>query len=205
MKVLIASCIRQHPDILREFLEGLDRLEKPCECDYYFVTDLKGEAERVLSEWSKGKPVKIEESGTKEDFIVDETTHRWTTEHVNTLMRLRNKYLQEGLKGNYDYVFECDSDIYLHPKTLTQLLSRKKNIISEIHWTRWYPKDPEMPNVWFFDNYGFHEDSLETLRTQELVEVGGLCGIVLISKKALKAGLSYTRLPNLNPQWGEDL
>lgn len=206
MKVLIASCVRQHPAILREFLEGLDRLEKPCEYSCYFITNLEAEAEKVLSSWCKKKDnVKVEKI-TKDtpSYVTDQETHRWTTELVNLMMELRNKYLKEALDEGYDYVLSVDSDVVLHPKTLVQLLNRKKDIISEIYWTRWYPNESEMPNVWFYDNYGFHNDSLKKLRTKELVEVGGLGGVVLISRKTLKAGVSYSRLPNLTPWWGED-
>lgn len=205
MKILIASNIRQHPAILREFLEGLDRLEKPCECSYYFVTQLEGEAEDVLRKWCEDKDsVKVEEVAKDTPvYVVDEETHRWTIELVDLMMELRNRCLKEALEGGYDYLLELDSDTILYPKTLVQLLSREKDIITEIHWTRWFPKDSEIPNVWFFDNYGFYKDSLERLRKEELLEIGGFGGIALISQKALEEGVSYSRLPNLNPNWGE--
>ena len=57
MKVLIASCIRQKPEILKEFLESLDKLEKP-EHEYFFIlSDLEDESKELFDSWSQGKPV----------------------------------------------------------------------------------------------------------------------------------------------------
>ena len=58
MSVLISSCIRQRPEILREFLESLDGFEKPEGYEYFFIlSDLKEEPRKILSEWSEGKPI----------------------------------------------------------------------------------------------------------------------------------------------------
>lgn len=205
MTVLIASCIRQKPEILREFLESLDKLEKPCEPHYFFITTLDEESKSLLEEWAVDKDVTIREEKVDEQFIVDEDTHHWTTEHVKTLMRLRDIYLDEARKGEYEYLFAVDSDIYFHPETLVKLLHNKKDIITEIHWTKWYADDAQiLPNVWFYDNYGFPTDGLHRLKREKIVKVGGICGAYLISKKALKAGVSFAIAKGVPEHWGED-
>ncbi|GAG24236.1 unnamed protein product, partial [marine sediment metagenome] len=50
MKTLISSCIRQKPEILGEFLESLDRLEKPEEYEYFFIlSDLEKPSRKILA------------------------------------------------------------------------------------------------------------------------------------------------------------
>ena len=205
MRVLIAACIRQEPEILREFLESLDGLEKPFEYHYFFITTLEEEAKEVLKGWVGDKHVTIREEEVKEEYIIDDNTHHWTAEHVKTLMRLRDIYLNEARVGEYDYLFSMDADIYFQPKTLVKLLHRKKDIITEIHWTKWYAASTEsLPNVWFFDNYGFPPSSIQGLKDEALVKVGGVCGTYLISKKALDTNISFTIEEGVPENWGED-
>lgn len=120
----------------------------------------------------------------------------------------------------YDYLFLVDSDLVLHPLTLQQLLHCRKDIIAEIFWTRWTPSQPELPQVWLFDQYGLYplqrgkklppalverltSDFLALLRERGTYRVGGLGACTLISRHALQAGVSFSEIPNLS-FWGED-
>lgn len=205
-RVLIASCIRQGPEILREFLESLDRLKKPKGYGYLFIpNNLSKAAERVLHEWSKGKPVDLIEKNYQQEYMITEVEHKWTYELVSNVIEMKNLVLEEAKKRGVDYLLLLDSDNYLHPETLNQLLSREKDIVSEICWTRWRPSDPELPNAWFFGNYGFPSDGLLRLRQKGLVKVGGMGGLYLISKRALIKGISFARVSSLSPECqGED-
>lgn len=204
MRVLIASCIRQKPEILKEFLESLDELQKPKGYEYFFIlSDLEKASRKVLADWSHGKPVEKKTIDFNEPYITDEDTHHWTPELVSNVIRMKNKILERA--GDYDYLLFVDSDTYLHPKTLIQLLSREKDIITEISWTKWYADDRRiLPSAWFFDNYGFPSDGIQRLINEPLVKVGGFGGLYLISKKALKAGVSFTRVEGKPDDWGED-
>lgn len=204
MKILIASPIRQNPEILRRFLESLNRLEKPCQCDYYFLTQLDPLTTMELEHWAYAKPVKVDKVNTLLNYVTDETTHNWNSALVDWVMGLRNDCITKAINGEYDYLFMVDSDTVLHPKTLIQLLSRQKDIIGEISWTRWYPHEREYPNAWFTHNYSFPLDGLKRLKEEELLEVAGFGGLALISQKALQAGVNYSRIPEIDPEWGED-
>lgn len=202
MTVLIASCIRQKPEILREFLESLDKLEKP-EHEYFFIpNDLDETSTKILEEWSRGKPIKTETMNFGDPYLVDENTHHWTADLVSNVIEMKNRILEKA--KSYDCLLFVDSDTFLHPGTLNQLLSREKAIITEISWTKWFQEDPPMPNAWFHHNYGFPSGSLTKLKTKQLVKVGGFGGLYLISKETLEAGVSFNRIEGLDPQWGED-
>lgn len=201
--VLIASCIRQKPAILSAFLESLDGLRKPEGHKYLFIlSDLEEDSSKILSEWVGSRPVDTEVMDFGDPYNTDEETHHWNTKLVSNVIKMKNRILEMAL--DYDYLLLVDSDTYMHPDTLNQLLSRGKDIITEISWTRWYPNDPPMPNAWFFNNYGFPPDGLTKLRKEELVKIGGFGGLYLISSRILEAGVSFSRVEGLNPSWGED-
>jgi len=205
LRVLISSCIRQKPEILREFLESLDGLEKPPGYEYFFIlSDLEEGSRAILSEWSVGKPVVYVSMDFGNIYITDENTHHWTPKLVSNIIEMKAKILERA-KG-YDYLLLVDSDTYLHPKTLTQLLSRGKDIITEISWTKWYADDPHgaLPSAWFYQKYGFPPDGLKRLRNEPLVKVGGFGGLYLISRRALEAGVSFERTEDAPEDWGED-
>jgi len=202
---LIASCIRQKPEILREFLESLDGLEKPVGYGYFFIlSDLEEASRTILSEWSEGKPVETETMDYGDPYATDEDTHHWDSKLISNVIEMKNRILEKA-KG-YDNLLFVDSDTYLHPNTLNQLLSRGKDIVTEISWTRWYADDPHgaLPSAWFYHKYGFPRDGLERLRNEPLIKVGGFGGLYLLSKKALGAGISFSRTEGGPEDWGED-
>ncbi len=204
MKGLISSCIRQNPEILREFLESLDRLDKPKGYSYFFIlSDLEKESRVMLNDWSHGKPVETLTMNYESEYITDEDTHHWNSDLVSNVTEMKNIILDKAT--DYDYLLFVDSDTYLHPKTLTQLLGREKDIITEISWTKWYADDDRvLPNAWWYQKYGFPEDGLKRLRNEPLVKVGGFGGLYLISRKALQSGVSFNRLDDKPEDWGED-
>ena len=97
-----------------------------------------------------------------------------------------------------------DSDLILHPDTLKQLLSKKKDLVAEIFWTKFFANKSEAPNAWDFDQYGFAE-SPERWRKPGLYPVGNVRGgaCILISKQAILAGCNYNPIYNTSLK-GED-
>ena len=202
MTILIASCVRQKPGILSEFLESLDKLVKP-EHEYFFIlSDLEEESKERFNSWSQNKPVETLTMDFSVPYVTDEDTHHWNSDLVSNIMEMKREIIKRA--GGYDGLLLVDSDTYLHPETLTQLLSRQKDIITEISWTKWNPNDPPLPNAWFYHNYGFPPGGLNQLKTEQLVKVGGFGGLYLLSKEALDAGVGFDRIEGLDPQWGED-
>lgn len=221
--VLIGSPIYQKSEILKEFLVSLEELDKTnLRVDYLFVDDNEdSKSKRLLEEFREhNKNVTILSSESFSKYISDDVTHRWTEELIQKVARFKNQIIEVAKKGEYDYLFLIDSDIVLHPKTLKQLISDKKDIVANIFWTQWEPNTPELPQVWVKDTYSFYDNKANKLITQdeinkqtvEFVEmlrkpgvyrVGGLGACTMISRMALLKGVNFNTIYNIS-FWGED-
>jgi glycosyltransferase involved in cell wall biosynthesis len=132
----------------------------------------------------------------------------------------KDRMIQRARNDNYDYLFLIDSDIVLHPHTIEQLLLAKKDILSNVFWTKWHPTLSPEPQVWLSDTstqYVINDGEqisreeawirrqafLDQLRMPGVFEVGGLGACTLISKHALHKGVSFRKMRNLT-FWGED-
>ena len=230
-KVLIASPVRQTAAVLREFLESLAFLERTTmETDYLFIDDNEEEASsNILRDFISQHEGTIFDSnnddGTTQEkgiYTRDEGGHYWRDEQIWRVAGLKNRILQYAKDQKYDAVFLIDSDLVLHPRTLEQLVSAQKDIVSNIFWTRWQPGTREMPQVWLQDEYALYRKGgkseagkeildentqtdafLNQLRVPGCYEVGGLGACTLIRKTALEAGVSFDQIPNVS-FWGED-
>lgn len=207
MKILIGSCVRQRPEILTEFLKSLEKLKIPGEFQYYFIqSDLEPKSKEILNAWyAPGQRAWLfDEMNFNDEYRTDENTHHWNSRLVTNVIQLRNEILRRAREDDVDFLLMVDSDAYIRPDTLKQLLFREKDIIGEISWTIWKPGEPPRPGAWFFDNYGFPPDGMERLRKESLLKVGGFGGLYLISKNALQKGVSFSRVEGFSPEWGED-
>nr|WP_307416086.1 glycosyltransferase [Paenibacillus sp. W2I17] len=231
-RILIASPVRQTTPVLREFLDSLHALERTTvKTDYLFVDDnVEEAASNILHEFvlqHEGTVIQADEHGSdspdnKGVYSKDEGGHYWQEEQIWRVAGLKNRILQYARDNHYDAVFLIDSDLVLHPRTLEQLVSSGKDIVSNIFWTRWQPDAREMPQVWLQDEYALYRrggktlDGTETedegtqttaflnqLRIPGCYEVGGLGACTLIRKNVLAAGVSYDQIPNVS-FWGED-
>lgn len=226
IKVLIGTTVRQQPDILEEYLKSLKCLyRKNIICDYFFIDDnvdikSKGLLKSFRENITENNVYVIESDSSNIDYIKNENTHYWREELIWKVAKNKDIILKYALKNNYDYVFLVDSDIVLHPATLQHLLSLKKDIVSEIFWTKWNINSTELPQVWLSDLYDlFYKnrdekittnernkrtmDFIKKLKTPGVYKVGGLGACTLISKDALSKGVSYSEIYNIT-FWGED-
>ena len=226
IKVLIGTTVRQQPDILEEYLKSLKCLyRKNIICDYFFIDDnvdikSKGLLKSFRENITENNVYVIESDSSNIDYIKNENTHYWREELIWKVAKIKYIILKYDLKNNYDYFFLVDSDIVLHPATLQHLLSLKKDIVSEIFWTKWNINSTELPQVWLSDQYDlFYKnrdekittnernkrtmDFIKKLKTPGVYKVGGLGACTLISKDALSKGVSYSEIYNI-PFWGED-
>lgn len=231
-KILIASPVRQTAAVLHEFLQSLESLERTTvTTDYLFVDDNEEEvASNMLHEFvlrHEGNLMdanvdKADANPGKGTYNKDEGGHYWRDEQIWRVAGLKNRILAYARDQKYDAVFLIDSDLVLHPRTLEQLVSNRKDIVSNIFWTRWQPGTREMPQVWLQDEYalfrkggkrntgeeaedeGAQTDAfLKQLRTPGCYEVGGLGACTLIRRNVLESGVSYNQIPNVS-FWGED-
>ncbi|HWQ41403.1 MAG TPA: glycosyltransferase [Desulfosporosinus sp.] len=221
-RVLLASPVKQKERILSEFLESLSRLEASqveTKLDFTFIDDHNDS--ELLSRFAlEHSNVRIFPGDTEGEYLCDESTHYWQEALIWKVARYKDRFIKIALDEGYDYLFLVDSDLYLDPNTLLHLLSLKKDIVSEVFWTRWRPELIPLPQVWLRDQYTLYESRRgEPLceeemneRTQEFLhllsrpgtyKVGGLGACTLISRKALERGVSFQEIFNLGFS-GED-
>ncbi|WP_020616852.1 glycosyltransferase family 2 protein [Paenibacillus daejeonensis] len=222
-RVLIASPIRQTPDILERFLQSLKGLRTGnLELSYLFIDDNDdSKSQQILQQFIHySQQTMVQYAASAGEYKRDENTHYWNEELVWKVATFKDSILNYARDMGFDYVFLIDSDLLLHPDTLLQLVSAEQPIVAEIFWTRWQPDAMPQPQVWMWDEYKQWEQMrgetltdeqknirflqfIAKLREPGLYEVGGLGACTLIRKDALHRGVSFRPLPNLL-FWGED-
>jgi glycosyltransferase involved in cell wall biosynthesis len=222
-RVLIGSPIHQKTIILREFLSSLYRLKhENMECGYLFIDDNQDErSSKLLSDISKiVDHVTIQPTHRHNDYVRNETTHFWNEQLIWKVAEFKNAIIQHAIEEKYDYLFLVDSDLLLHPRTIEQLITMDKDIISEIFWTKWQPNSAPQPQVWLRDEYtqweqkrgeqlsdeeisNRYEQFIAQLKVPGVYEVGGLGACTLISRRAMTSGVNFKPIKNLS-FWGED-
>lgn len=215
-RVLIASPVRQKPAILREFLWSLSRLKTSgLLVEFAFIDDHEEKSD-LLHAFAAGRnDVRIFPGRrTGETYHCDENTHHWREDLIWKVAGYKNFFLQLARAEGFDYLFLVDSDLVLHPETLVHLVRLKKDIVSEVYWTRWEAGLPPLPQVWVADQYRLYplergeapdekeiarrqSEFLEMLRRPGTYKVGGLGACTLISRKAIQLGVSFSEIYNL--------
>ncbi len=221
-KVIIGGPVRQKPEILKEFLGSLLSLEaNDLVLDFIFIEDNEFEESKVLlKEFKPAGKVNIIEANSSENYLCNEDAHHWSEQLVWKIASFKDTIIDFAIENNYDYLFFADSDLILHPKTITHLISTEKDLISEVFWTKWKSGSKLIPQVWVSDVYSFvppenvtkasendviyyENNFIEKMKTPGIYPVGGLGACTLISQKALLSGVSFKKIKNLT-FWGED-
>lgn len=222
-RVLIASPVRQDPDVLRAFLEGLARLKADgLRLSYCFVDDNDDvTCSELLDGFLTAKEgLRVRLDDRPEAYVRDECTHRWRQSLIERVASIKNYLLALAREGGFDSLFLVDSDLVLHPDTLVHLVALEKPIVSEVFWTQWEPDAPAQPQTWLMDHYTMYTCEpgevvtaeqaaqrstafLHRMRDGGCHRVGGLGACTLISQHALGRGLSFSSIPNIS-FWGED-
>ncbi len=214
-RVLVASPVRQRTNILQEFLESLELLDNTgLELHFTFIDD--NNQHDLLTGFARGKQhVRIIPVMSDDTYLCDETTHCWQERLVWKVAEFKNRLIAIARAEDFDYLFLVDSDLYLHPKTITHLVSLDKDIVSAVYWTKWTPDMVPLPQVWISDQYClYHAFRGEVLDEEEkgrrtghflqmlakpgTYKVGGLGACTLISRKALSLGVSFSEIYNLS-------
>ncbi len=150
LRILISSSVNQNPTILNEFLESLKRLEKNTFIlDYFFIDDNNHEeSSQLLKDFSeKQKTAYLINSETS--TIHYNELSLWREQLIWKVTEFKDLAIQKAISENYDYLFLIDSDIVLHPKSIKQLIESKKDIISNIFWSKNHSAYTPLPQVWF--------------------------------------------------------
>lgn len=218
-KVLLGSPIRQKTKILENFLLGIQELSggDSLKIDHCFIDDnIEDEAHQLLVHFVEENPsTLLIKSQDAREYLCTENTHIWEEDLIWKVAKFKNTLIQKALNAKYDYLFLVDSDLVLHPKTLEHLVSLKKDIVSEIFWTKWEPDFPKLPQVWVSDQYNLFKSSrgenltqedilnrvqifINQLKTPGVYPVGGLGACTLISRKALQTGVNFDPIYNVS-------
>ena len=222
-KLLIVSPIRQKPQILREFLAGLERLDLQGIDAHFMFADDNDDAQssgllELFMESHEGTLLRMTDRGGR--YQCDENTHGWREELIARVAGMKNFMLHHAREQGFDHVFLVDSDIVLHPRTVLHLVSLDKPVVSEVFWTQWRPEERSLPQVWLYDHYTMHRfvhaenhtperaaqgtlEFLSSMRDGQVHEVGGLGACTLITRAALEAGVNFDPVRNVS-FWGED-
>ena len=223
-EILIGSSVLQKPPILEAFLNSLNGLDtEGLHVEYMFVDDNKDAASsKMLSEFKKNEStVRIITGEDRGNYVCDEVTHYWNNSLMDRVGRLKNRIIEYAVEREFNYLFFVDSDLVLNKRLLKHLTEVEKDIVSEIFWTKWMPGSEPEPNLWLYDQYNLSRQEVDErlspeealkrkseflaeLRIPGLYRVGGLGACTLISKKALAAGVDFSRIENLRSLWGED-
>jgi len=223
LKILVGSPVHQKSSILKEFLESLKRLDKkPHTLDFFFIDrNNTKETQELLKEFAAENSCLILQAKDNSEYICNENKHHWNLQLIQTVANFKDNMIEKAVNENYDYLFLVDSDLVLNPKTLKQLIKTNKDIISNIFWTVCRDRISYLPQVWVSDErilykHEIHEkisqdeinkrtsDFVNSLKKPGIYEVGGLGACTLISKKALKKGMSFKKISNLS-FYGEDM
>lgn len=206
-RVLVGSILNNHPLYMKEFFTSLRQLTcSDCSIDYCFVVISDQNIAQELIKTLNGED-------SSRISVIDARLEPSTAGSVVwQIADYKNRILKLARDKKYDYVFLIDSRIVLHPKTLEQLISAKKEIIANIFWTN--VGGEEAPQVWLSDLHtqfeinGSERISAEEmakrkdeffipLKTPGIYQVGGLGACTLISKAVLDKGVSFGRLKNV--------
>ena len=220
IKVLVASPVRQKPNILGEFLWALERLDTTgLALEFAFIDDHSRECSEstlLLQRFAaRQNNVCIIPSESTGNYTCDENTHHWREDLIWKVAAFKDQFISMAREKNMGYLFLVDSDLVLHPKTITHLVGLGKDIVSEVFWTRWAPELEPLPQVWVADSYSLHhqhrhetpgekeicrraETFLNMLKQPGTYKVGGLGACTLISHGALDKGVSFSEIYNLS-------
>lgn len=216
-RILIASPVRQRPEVLREFLRSLADLDLTgLTVEFAFVDDNDDEqASALLHGFAPDATVRFLPSGAAGvAYVTDEHAHHWAPSLMDRVATFKDRFLAITRDERFDAVFLIDSDLVLHPQTLRQLVAQDVEICSELFWTRWEPDGPELPQVWLHGQYSLFalardesidaeesrrraDDFVAMLRRPGRYEVGGLGACTLIRRVAVERGVSFRPVPNL--------
>ncbi len=219
VKVLVSSPVRQSPFILKEFLLEIAKIDrKGIELDYLFINDNTEDLSfRLLNAYSvEGSKVILWDSEKDDNYLCDEKTHHWNDNLFSKVASFKNRMIEYAMSNKYDYIFFIDSDILIRSETVLHLISQKKEIISEIFWTKWKPDHFYLPQVWLYDQKTMHEpddfknpnegtiEFLKKLSNPGVYKVGGLGACTLISRSAMEKGVNFNPIYNVRFLRGED-
>jgi len=215
MKVVIGSPVRQKEAILEQFLQSLDNLDYAgLTIEYVFVDDNETASSLLYDFAAKHTDTVIIRGDNPVEYRCDEETHCWQENLIWKVAAYKDRIIEYALQTGAEYLFLVDSDLYVHPQTVKHLIELKKDIVSEVFWTKWAQQLAPLPQVWVGDQYRLFamergvtvseneqaiksQEFINMLQTPGVYKVGGLGACTLISRCALEKGVNFKEIYNL--------
>lgn len=180
-RVLVAAPVHQSPLIFKEYLEHINKLEIPenCEVHKYFILhncpnlseQLKENEYEILSNQIEYHPF----------------SRNFSAENFTILSYMRSSILDYARNNNYDYVYSIDSDVLVHPKSLKLLLEDNLDIAGMINWTVSYHNDTILlPNGYDLEYYRWWDNNNNYLKALGVWEIGIISATNLIGPRILQ-------------------
>lgn len=228
-RILVGSPIRQKPQILAEFLKGLDEADKSgLDVSYFFVDDnVEEDSSMLLTQFVETHDVHLQRGSdlTTLDrfskYVSNEVTHLWDPSTIRKVAFFKDSIIEYAINKKYDYLFFVDSDIVIDRRTLRHLLSRNVEIVSNVFWTQWKPNWELEPQCFWIPTLSsqfktpfsgpiepqearqIRRNYFAKMRIPGMYRVDGLGACTMISVDALKKGVRFEEIPNLS-LLGED-
>ncbi len=215
IKVVIGSPVKQKEVILEQFLHSLDNLDyQGVVVEYIFVDDNETPSSLLNDFAAKHANTLIVKGDSQSEYRCTEETHCWREHLIWKVAAYKDRMIEYALNTGAEYLFLADSDLYLHPQTVRHLIELKKDVVSEVFWTKWTPELAPLPQVWVGDQYRLfaaergvqYSEEEQELKSQEFInmlktpgvyKVGGLGACTLISRRALEKGVNFKEIYNL--------
>lgn len=132
INILVAAPINNRAWILPQFLESIKALTIPNDCEFSYLfleNDSTDDSLAILKEvtanWERCSIIEA----TNQLPIYDRTGPGGHAMYTR-MAHLRNAIRFSAVKGEYDYLFSCDSDIMLQPDTIVRLLKHKLDFVA---------------------------------------------------------------------------
>lgn len=215
-KILIGAPVRVKNTVLKEFLTGLEEVDKGTNTvDFYFVDDNSDSISSELLQSFAERNNTVLKKGT-ELYQTDDKYdgHNWKSETLAKVTCYKNTIINYCIEKKYDYLFLIDSDIVLDKRALLQLISDNVDIVSNVFWNQWVKNGQLTPqcfwipdiylqeSAWntprpFEESHKIRMDTYEEMKKPGLYKVDGTGACTLIKRQALEAGVNFTEIPNL--------
>lgn len=224
VKLLIGSPIRQKPQILRQFLSGIEEADtEGIAVSCYFVDDNTDAASTLALQAFAERHDCLVRAGAEllsaiqsDTYAVSEDTHTWDNRSIDKIARFKDDIIEYALARQFDYLLFIDSDIVIDRRMIRHLISRDVEIVSNVFWTQWKPNWELEPQCFWiptpeaqakrpFSNpmtaeeaRQLRKDFFTKMRVPGIYRVDGLGACTLIKRSALEKDVRFQAIPNLS-------
>lgn len=200
MRVLFFSAVCKSLEIFRLASESYFKLnQQNFDLDFLFLDDNTDARTSAFLNQIKQERPDVKFLDYKSNSKTTYTNHDWDSKKIDRIIAIKNAALAYAATWGYDYIFLVDADLVLHPDSLQCLISREKDFVFTIFWTKFREDSPYTPNAWDYHSWDYRgPDSYFRLKVPGLHEVGGGGACTLLSRESITRGLTFDRLSSMN-------